>query len=129
MEADAANTSEEMENGALVIGVNIAQGTEQAYIPLLTSLRRRVNRWSPLSSDHCIYKVPKKFFVGNEAIYTPEIISIGPIHHRREGLEDVEEYEERFLKDFLRRTQVELVGRSGQVCEGEGSAAAQLLCR
>ncbi|PKI75678.1 hypothetical protein CRG98_003938 [Punica granatum] len=75
--------------------------------PLLASLEEELNSWSELSGEHCIYKVPERLrTAGNESLYNPKVVSIGPIHHEREGLEAMEEYKKRFLKDFLARLKV-----------------------
>ena len=35
----------------------------------------------PVSTECCIYKVPYYLHKLNEEAYTPQVISIGPIHH------------------------------------------------
>ena len=38
----------------------------------------------------CIYKIPKKLYEVNKEAYIPKLVSIGPIHHRREELRNME---------------------------------------
>ncbi|XP_059439899.1 UPF0481 protein At3g47200-like [Corylus avellana] len=52
----------------------------------------------------CIYRVPKKLRKVNEEAYTPKLVSIGPFHHCREELKDMEMQKLRYLKDFLDQT-------------------------
>jgi hypothetical protein len=52
----------------------------------------------------CIYRVPKLLRKVNEEAYTPKLISIGPYHHDREELRDMEKHKLRYLKNFLDRT-------------------------
>ncbi|XP_059439887.1 UPF0481 protein At3g47200-like [Corylus avellana] len=52
----------------------------------------------------CIYRVPKKLRKVNKEAYTPKFVSIGPFHHGRKELRDMEMYKLRYFKDFLYRT-------------------------
>ena len=38
----------------------------------------------------CLYRVPKQLRNVNEEAYTPKLVSIGPLHHGREELRDME---------------------------------------
>ncbi|CAL8996910.1 unnamed protein product, partial [Prunus brigantina] len=40
--------------------------------------------------------------------YTPQVVSIGPLHHGKEALKAMEELKNRYLQDFLHRTNVSL---------------------
>ena len=44
----------------------------------------------------------------NEKAYTPQVVSIGPLHHGREELKAMEEYKRRYLKDFLAWSELSL---------------------
>ncbi|KAL6296632.1 hypothetical protein ACE6H2_004774 [Prunus campanulata] len=58
--------------------------------------------FSPL---RCIYRVPKRLRQGNDdEAYTPQVVSIGPLHHGKEHLNGMEYHKERYLKGFLSRT-------------------------
>ncbi|CAL8996934.1 unnamed protein product [Prunus brigantina] len=81
---------------------------ENPYIPLETSMRLELGRLSPLSSSCCIYRVPERLRCVNEKAYTPRVVSIGPLHHGKKGLEAMEEHKMRYLQEFLYRTEVSL---------------------
>ncbi|XP_004308956.1 PREDICTED: UPF0481 protein At3g47200-like [Fragaria vesca subsp. vesca] len=80
--------------------------TENASIPLETSIREKLQKLPPLSPSCFIYRVPERFWLrNNPKIYTPEVVSIGPLHHGRETLQDMEEHKYRYLQQFLDRTE------------------------
>ncbi|XP_021800704.1 UPF0481 protein At3g47200-like isoform X2 [Prunus avium] len=74
---------------------------ENPCIPLVTSM-------SPLSSLCCIYRVPERLRRVSEKAYTPQVVSIGPLHHGKEGLKAMEDHKKRYLQDYIRRTRVSL---------------------
>ncbi|KAI5344912.1 hypothetical protein L3X38_012789 [Prunus dulcis] len=51
----------------------------------------------------CIYKVPSKLRKVNEAAYTPQLLSIGPFHHGKPELNNMEIYKRICYKKFLER--------------------------
>lgn len=71
--------------------------------PVVTSLRKKFENLSFLSSERCIYRVPKRLREQNEKAYTPQIISIGPLHHGSQSLQAMEEHKSRYLLHFLGR--------------------------
>ncbi|XP_070669576.1 UPF0481 protein At3g47200-like [Malus domestica] len=68
--------------------------------PLLEELHN-LFRLSPL---RCIYRVPERLRRGNENAYTPQVVSIGPLHHGKPQLKAMEEHKKRYLRHFLSRT-------------------------
>jgi len=61
----------------------------------------------------CIYKVPPKIRKNNPKAYTPQIVSIGPYHHKTcdlgkedNNFEPMEEFKLKYLKGFLGRTKI-----------------------
>ncbi|KAK0608555.1 hypothetical protein LWI29_032383 [Acer saccharum] len=71
--------------------------------------RGKIRTLKPLSGDCCIYRVPQKVRMLNETLYTPKVVSIGPLHHGGKELEELEVMEEhkfRYLEKFLERTSV-----------------------
>ena len=59
------------------------------------------------SSTSCrIYKIPNELRQGKNDVYTPKVISIGPLHHGNSRLEAMEEHKVRYLEDYLSRTAV-----------------------
>nr|POE91143.1 upf0481 protein [Quercus suber] len=56
-----------------------------------------------------IYKVLPQLRRWNEAAYTPQVISVGPIHHNNDRLKAMEEHKQRFFRSFVKRNKIELV--------------------
>ncbi|KAI4354732.1 hypothetical protein L6164_003578 [Bauhinia variegata] len=56
--------------------------------------------WWP---ECCIYKVPEKLWKGNPEAYTPQLISIGPLHHNRRKLKPMEKQKELYNRYFQTR--------------------------
>ncbi|XP_021819710.1 UPF0481 protein At3g47200-like isoform X2 [Prunus avium] len=51
----------------------------------------------------CIYRVPKKLRKANEAAYTPQLLSIGPLHHGNPEFKDMETYKKMYYENFCER--------------------------
>ncbi|CAL8121157.1 unnamed protein product [Prunus armeniaca] len=51
----------------------------------------------------CIYRVPSKLRRVNEAAYTPQLLSIGPFHHGKPELKDMETHKKIYYENFLAR--------------------------
>ncbi|ONI34357.1 hypothetical protein PRUPE_1G477600 [Prunus persica] len=81
---------------------------ENPCIPLVTSMGEELDGLSPLSSLCCIYRVPERLRRVSEKAYTPQVVSIGPLHHGKEGLKAMEDHKKRYLQDYIRRTRVSL---------------------
>lgn len=64
-----------------------------------------------LNDENCIYKVPDALRKLNEAIYTPQEVSIGPIHHYKKSLQPMTKEKKRYLKEFCNRVVGERVQR------------------
>ncbi|RXH72450.1 hypothetical protein DVH24_012134 [Malus domestica] len=77
-------------------------------LSLSASISQELDDLLPLSNSCCIYRVPEELRRVNEKAYTPQVVSIGPLHHGREGLEDMEEHKKRYLQYFLDRPGVSL---------------------
>ncbi|KAF5179656.1 hypothetical protein FRX31_030761 [Thalictrum thalictroides] len=57
-----------------------------------------------LSSNCSIFRVPPRLrYNGDEKVYEPCIISIGPYHHGKENLKAMEEHKNRYLRSLLNR--------------------------
>ena len=56
------------------------------------------------ASECCIYKVPERFREVKETVYTPRLISIGPVHHGNKNLVKMESQKLRYHKKFFERT-------------------------
>lgn len=48
---------------------------------LAASLRENLETVQSLSEECCIYRVPQQTRCLNESDFTPQVISIGPLHH------------------------------------------------
>lgn len=57
----------------------------------------------------CIYKVPEDIRMLNEEAYTPQMVSIGPIHRKNSRLKKMEEEKKRYKKNFILRTNKDMV--------------------
>ncbi|KAJ9190394.1 hypothetical protein P3X46_001604 [Hevea brasiliensis] len=76
--------------------------TETLYQNLLNDIKETVgNLKPPLSPECCIYRVPKRLRKVNEAAYTPQVVSIGPLHHGKRTLKKMENQKVRYLANFL----------------------------
>ncbi|KAL6344891.1 hypothetical protein AAG906_006647 [Vitis piasezkii] len=69
-----------------------------------TSLQGMLERLTPLSTTCCIYRVPQKLRKVNMEAYTPRVVSIGPLHHRKRHLVAMEEHKLRYLQNFLSKS-------------------------
>ncbi|XP_054781392.1 putative UPF0481 protein At3g02645 [Prosopis cineraria] len=75
----------------------------------LAKLKDKLEKLSPLSHNKCsIFRVPPQLRERKEKAFTPQVISIGPLHHNSPKLKPMEEHKMRYLKDFLSRTQASL---------------------
>ncbi|ESR45864.1 hypothetical protein WN944_006892 [Citrus x changshan-huyou] len=69
-------------------------------------LQVKLKKLSPLPSNCCIYRVPERLRQINEKVYTPQVVSIGPLHHGKANLQFMEEHKQRYLHCFLQRTNI-----------------------
>ena len=81
---------------------------ENPSLPLVVSMRKELESLPPISSVCCIYRVSERLRLVNEKVYTPQVVSIGPLHHGKEGLKAMEEHKKRYLQSFLHRTNMSL---------------------
>ncbi|XP_031259346.1 UPF0481 protein At3g47200-like [Pistacia vera] len=51
----------------------------------------------------CIYRVPQDLRTVNEEAYTPQLVSIGPLHHGKKKLANMEKTKIKYMKSFLER--------------------------
>ncbi|KAI4332250.1 hypothetical protein L6164_017174 [Bauhinia variegata] len=63
---------------------------------------------SPITDDCCIYRVPYDIREVNPDGYTPKIISIGPLHHFDQRLQNMEKYKRAYFKQFVSRAKNKL---------------------
>ncbi|XP_062183801.1 UPF0481 protein At3g47200-like [Phragmites australis] len=67
--------------------------------------------WARLS----VYRVPKCLRDGDERAYTPQVVSIGPLHHGRRRLREMERHKWRSLHHALKRTGHDVTAYLGAV--------------
>lgn len=67
---------------------------------LVASIKKKME---DISSIVFIVKVPPRFRDQNESIYTPSKVSIGPLHHGRDALKEMENHKWRYLNALLSR--------------------------
>ncbi|KAG5227635.1 UPF0481 protein [Salix suchowensis] len=71
-------------------------------------------------SDKCsIYRVPKRLRGSKEYAYTPQIVSIGPIHHGKEELKEMEVHKKLYLLEFLKLGKVSVEKCIAAIAERE----------
>ncbi|XP_031251430.1 UPF0481 protein At3g47200-like [Pistacia vera] len=58
----------------------------------------------PVASECCIYRVPFRIRRMKAYDYTPRLISIGPLHHGKKELADMEHKKKRYMKCFRDET-------------------------
>ena len=91
------NTATEEENG-------------NADSLLTASISKKLRSLPPLPSQCCIYRVPDTLRRVNEEAFVPRILSIGPIHHGKESLQDMEGHKWQYVKSLLQRKPGVMVG-------------------
>ncbi|KAL5764954.1 hypothetical protein ACOSQ2_017548 [Xanthoceras sorbifolium] len=93
--------------------LDIEERSNEALIDienLATSLNEELETLHPLLDEYnSIYRVPKRLRELNEKAYTPQVVSIGPLHHHMDKLRPMEEHKRRYLQDFLRRTEANVI--------------------
>ncbi|KDO37408.1 hypothetical protein CISIN_1g044160mg [Citrus sinensis] len=73
---------------------------------LANSLRKKFKTLHHLPEKCCIYRVPQQVRSLNPKAHAPQLVSIGPLHHRNnEELKAMEEQNLRYLEYFLQRTE------------------------
>ncbi|KAH9783173.1 DUF862 domain-containing protein [Citrus sinensis] len=76
---------------------------------LANSLRKKFKTLHHLPEKCCIYRVPQQVRSLNPKAHAPQLVSIGPLHHRNnEELKAMEEQNLRYLEYFLQRTEVSI---------------------
>lgn len=70
---------------------------------LTASITEELSSLPPLPSQCCIYRVPDTLRRVNEEAFAPRILSIGPLHHGKESLRQMEGHKWQYLKSLLQR--------------------------
>ena len=89
---------------------------------LVIEIRKMVERLEIEPSKQCrIYKVPHPLRKWNDEAYTPQVVSIGPFHHKNERLKAMEEHKERYFRSFVKGSAINLEYLVGRIREMEES--------
>jgi hypothetical protein len=86
---------------------------------LAFSVEGKLSILRPFSSNCSIYRVPKRLRELNEKAYTPQVISIGPLHHGKEELKGMEEHKRLYLREFLELSDVNVKDFIAAIAERE----------
>ena len=68
--------------------------------PMTSYLREELEG---VSFPRCIFRVPSKFRSQKEDAYEPTLVSIGPMHHGKGNLRDMEDHKWKYLHSLLNR--------------------------
>ncbi|XP_075662937.1 UPF0481 protein At3g47200-like [Castanea sativa] len=83
-------------------------GTGDENDKLLNKIGKMLNLPDMESSESCIHRVPWHIRKWKEQAYTPQVVSIGPFHHKSERLKVMEEQKERYLRSFMKRSRTKV---------------------
>ena len=75
---------------------------------IIDTIAPQVQESSQLADECCVYRVPQRLRLVNKEAYTPKLISIGPFHHGKEELRDMETLKLRYYVEFCQRTETKL---------------------
>ena len=75
--------------------------SEEEIIDIIAPQVEEPPQWA---DECCIYRVPKRLREVNKDAYTPKLISIGPFHHGKEELRDMETLKSRYFLEFCHRS-------------------------
>lgn len=75
---------------------------EELYLDLEAGMVLKIGK-NLNDGNYCIYRVPGALRKPNKAIYTPQEVSIGPIHHDKKNLQPMNTQKRRYLKEFCNR--------------------------
>ncbi|KAM7490092.1 hypothetical protein LguiA_033013 [Lonicera macranthoides] len=65
---------------------------------LVNSFKNEMEELLKIPPECCIYRVPPKDKALRAEIYTPRVVSIGPLHHNKKELQGMEEHKLRYMK-------------------------------
>ena len=122
MEIQLATASINNEDQNTQKEADIPGGNGKKNDELVIEIREIVERPEIQSSTQCrIYKVPRQLRKWKEEAYTPQVVSIGPFHHKNKRLKAMEEHKERYFRSFVKRSAIKLEYLVGIIREMEES--------
>ncbi|XP_022962577.1 putative UPF0481 protein At3g02645 [Cucurbita moschata] len=78
-----------------------AKQGEQPHPNVVLSIKEMLGKLPPVNEKCSIFRVPKLLRNMHHRAYTPQVISIGPLHHHRKDLLASEPYKLRYCSNFL----------------------------
>ena len=118
IELATASTNNEDQNTQK--DADISGGNEIINDDLVIEISKIVKRTEfQLLEDCRIYKLPRFLRKWNEEAYTPQVISIGPFHHKSSRVKAMEEHKERYFRSFMKRSERNIEYLVGTVREME----------
>uniref|UniRef100_A0A6N2MAC9 Uncharacterized protein n=1 Tax=Salix viminalis TaxID=40686 RepID=A0A6N2MAC9_SALVM len=102
-----------------IVGATTGQIERSDLCKLTESLREELKALHAFSDECSIYTVPKRLRGLKEYAYTPQIVSIGPIHHGKEELKEMEVHKKLYLQEFLKWGEVSVEECIAAVAESE----------
>lgn len=93
---DPSGSEGQVHSSSEHISIDMARDTPG----LVSSIKKKME---DISSIVFIIKVPPRFRDQNESIYTPNKVSIGPLHRGRDALKEMENHKWRYLNALLSR--------------------------
>lgn len=84
-------------------------GTEDKKDELVIDIKNMLKFPDIESSTRChIHRVPRHLRKWKEEAYTPQVVSIGPFHHKNKRLKVMEEHKERYFRSFMNRSEIKV---------------------
>ena len=118
IELATASTNNEDQNTQK--DADISGGNEIINDDLVIEISKIVKRTEYQLLEECrIYRLPRFLRKWNEEAYTPQVISIGPFHHKSSRVKAMEEHKERYFRSFMKRSERNIEYLVGTVREME----------
>ncbi|KAL5721375.1 hypothetical protein ACHQM5_005027 [Ranunculus cassubicifolius] len=87
-----------------MVQISHASDVESQNKVLMKSVKKKLNEVPPTQSNCSIFRVPERLRKVNDDAYTPQLVSIGPLHHGKEYLKVMEKHKWQYMRDFICRT-------------------------
>ena len=82
-------------------------GTEDKNDELVIEIGNMLELPDIESTKSChIHKVPHHLRKWKKEAYTPQVVSIGPFHHKNKRFKVIEEHKERYFRSFMKRSKI-----------------------